>query len=241
VLLSAAERVEGAAARAADRVVVCSPAFVEHFRRLDVPQERIEVVFNWADLDGIEPVPPADSERIRFLYAGNLGYTQGFETLLEAARLVGESVEVEIVGAGNAEEQLRRLAAATPNVRVRRPVPPGEFPGLLASAHVHLVLQRGVASNANFPSKIAAYMASARPIVASLEPGSAAAETLAASGAAVVVPPEDPAALAQAMTALRDDAARREALGERARTFARDRFAKEQTLLRLEQAITGRA
>ena len=128
--------------------------------------------------------PPSEHRRpTRFLYAGNLGYTQGFETLIEASRLVGDDIELEIVGAGNVAAEVRRLAAATTNVRVAPPVTNDEYPGLLASADVHVVIQRGISANANFPSKIASYLASGRPVVASISPDSTAASVLIASGA----------------------------------------------------------
>jgi colanic acid biosynthesis glycosyl transferase WcaI len=144
---------------------------------------------------------------------------------------------VEIVGAGNAAEDVRRRAASTANVRVRPPVPNAEYPSLLASASVQVVLQRGVSSNANFPSKIASYLASGRPVLAAIAPDAAAASVLRESEAAVMVAPEQPAELAREMRLLHDDRDLRDRLGRNARAYAEASFERGRALGRLEEVL----
>jgi colanic acid biosynthesis glycosyl transferase WcaI len=156
--------------------------------------------------------------------------------LIEAARLNG-GMSVEIVGAGNASDTVRRLARSVPNVLVRDPVERAAYPELLASADVHIVLQRRVSAGANLPSKIATSLASGRPIVASIEPQTPAAELLRQSGAAILVEPESAEALAEGMRELASDQGRRAEMGRRGRAFAEKHLAKEPALRRLEAAI----
>src|SRR5947207_1606452 len=79
-ILSAARRVEQAAARGADAVVVCSPGFRDYLVAGGADPQRIHTIYNWADVERIEPrARDVNGESVRFLYAGNLGYTQGFE------------------------------------------------------------------------------------------------------------------------------------------------------------------
>jgi glycosyltransferase involved in cell wall biosynthesis len=239
-VLSVARRVEQCAVRAADRVIVCSPGFRDYLVEGGADGERIDVIHNWADIDTIQPRHRNGNGRaVRFLYAGNLGYTQGFETLIDAARIGGDRISVEVVGAGNAAAEVRRLAESVPNVVVRDPVRRSDYPGLLASADAHLVIQRRVSAGANLPSKIATYMASGRPIIASIDPGTPAADLLRKSGGAVLVEPESPSELARAMGMLAGDASRRRELGRRGREFAEQHLAKGPALARLEAAIVG--
>jgi colanic acid biosynthesis glycosyl transferase WcaI len=238
-LLDAARLAEKDAARAADRVVVCSPGFREYLLDRGLDERRISTVYNWVDVDEVRDEPDPDTRPIRFLYSGNLGYTQGFGTLLEAARLAGPQVQVEIVGEGNAAAEVRREAAAVDNVSVRKPVPRSEFPTLLASAHVDVVLQRGISAGANFPSKIASYLASGRPILASIAPDTPAARVLADSGAALLVRPEDPPRLAAAMKELQADDRLRKRLGKSGREYAMRTLDRRSLLPRLEAAILG--
>jgi colanic acid biosynthesis glycosyl transferase WcaI len=230
--------IEAATLRAADRVVVCSPAFSEYAASLGVEPTRIETIFNWVDLERVTARPPREHTRpTRFLYAGNLGYSQGFDTLIEACRLVGDDIELEIVGAGNVASEVRRLVDGTTNVRLSPPVTSSEYPDLLASADVHVVLQRGVSANANFPSKIASSMASGRPIVASISPESTASSMLIDSGSALVVPPDAPLELADAMRTLSANPGLGREFGARGRAYAEEHFDRERALARLEAAL----
>jgi colanic acid biosynthesis glycosyl transferase WcaI len=237
--LEVARRLERDAVLAADRIVVCSSGFGDYLELSGVNEEKIETIHNWADLDAIQPRKTRrNGHRPRFLYAGNLGYTQGFTTLIEAARLEG-GVSVEIVGAGNAAEEVRSLAAGVSNITVREPVERSAYPDLVTSVDVHLVLQRRISAGANLPSKIATSLASGRPIIGSIDAETPAAELLRKSGAAILVEPESPRALAVAMRDLATNPELRAAMGEQGRAFAEEHLAKEPALRRLEAAILG--
>jgi glycosyltransferase involved in cell wall biosynthesis len=199
---------------------------------------RVEVIPNWVDTGEISRVPePEPNGFVDVLYTGNLGYTQAFGTLFEAARLAGPNVRLTVAGAGNAREVVTRLARS-PHI-VRPTVPREEYADLLASAHVHAIAQRTVAANANLPSKLASYLASGRPIAASIGLDTPAAALLRESGAAIVVPPEDPHALAEALVKLRDNPVLRARLGAAARNYAVENLDRERVLPRLAAAVLG--
>lgn len=236
-LLGPERALERRTMRAADRVIVCSPGFHDYLLAHGTDAARIETIGNWVDTNAVAPAPAPPGPGTRFLYAGNLGYSQGFETLLAAAELAGDGVEVEIVGDGNAAGDVRRLARGARAVTTRGPVPNEEFPALLASAHAHVVLQRRISAGANLPSKIAPYLASGRPVIGSIDAATPAAELLEESGGAILVEPESPEALAAAMRQLAGDAELRARLGESGRRFAVERLDRVQALERLEDAI----
>jgi colanic acid biosynthesis glycosyl transferase WcaI len=239
-VLSAARRAEQAAVRAADAVVVCSPGFRDYLVAGGADADRIETIYNWADVDEIPWRPPnGNGGPIRFLYAGNLGFTQGFETLVDAARIGGDGVAVHIVGAGNASDTVRKLAADVPNIEVRTPVDRRQYSDLLTSADVQLVIQRRISAGANLPSKIATSMASGRPVLAAIDPATPAASVLRDSGGAILVEPESPTSLAEGMKRLATDRDLRAKLGARARAYAERRLAKQPALEALEAVILG--
>lgn len=233
--------VERRALSRAKSVVVCSPGFRDEFAAIGIDPAKITVAYNWADLEGIVHRRPETRAQPRFLYAGNIGYTQGLDTLVDAARLLGESIHVSIVGDGNAAAGLVDSIASSSaaNVTYSPPVARERFSELLAEHDVHIVVQRRVAAGANLPSKIASYLASGRPVIASIDGDTPAAELLRESGAAVIVQPESSEALAQAMCQLRDDPALRIEMGRRARVFAEGRLAKEPSMLEIERALLG--
>jgi colanic acid biosynthesis glycosyl transferase WcaI len=237
-VLSAARVVERGAFRAADAVVVCSPGFRDYLVAAGTDRRRVHTIYNWADTDWIAPrARHLNGGPARFLYAGNLGYTQGFETLIDAARVGGDGIVLEIVGGGNAAEMVERLSRDVPNVRVRPPVAAVDYPDLLASADVHVVLQRRISAGANLPSKIATAMASGRPVLASIDASTPAAAMLRRSSGAVLVEPESPGSLAAAMQRLARDRELRTRLGANARAYAERRLAKHHALERLEAVL----
>lgn len=237
-ILDATAAAEAWTVRNADRVVVCSPGFRDYYVQRGANPAAFELVYNWADLTRISGEPPHGREGpTRFLYAGNLGYTQGLDTLLDAFRQSGSDDVLDIVGNGNAANEIARQAREIARVSVRPSVPQDGYPDLLAEHDVHLVVQRRTSAGANLPSKIATYLASGRPVIASIDASTAAAQLLRESGGAVLVEPEDPVALAEAMKTLSEEPEVRRELGRQARAYAEQRFDKDTALLRLESAL----
>lgn len=101
------------------------------------------------------------------------------------------------------------------------------------------MLQRRVGAGANLPSKIGPYLASGRPVVASIDPTTPAAAFLEESGGALIVPPEDPAALAQALGRLHADRELRNDLAQRGRAYAVHALGRDAALPRLEREFLG--
>jgi glycosyltransferase involved in cell wall biosynthesis len=239
-ILAATAAAEAWTVRHADRVVVCSPGFRDYYVSHGADPAAFELIYNWADLTRISG-EAADSRSgpTRFLYAGNLGYTQGLETLVDAFRYLENDDTLDIVGDGNAANDIARRASGLARVTLQPPVPQEDFPRLLSEHDVHLVVQRRASAGANLPSKIATYLASGRPVIASIDPTTAAAQLLQESGGAVLVAPEDSPALAEAMRRLSEQPALRDELGRCARTFAEQQFDKDAALQRLEVVLTS--
>jgi colanic acid biosynthesis glycosyl transferase WcaI len=229
-------RLESWAYRNADAVVVCSPGFAE-FVDADGRCARVETVLNWVDPDEYAPGETPSQERLRVIYAGNIGYTQGLESLVDAAALLGPGVDVEIVGDGNAASSLKRRAERTPNVSVVPAVPRAEASALLRSADVLVLVQREISAGVNFPSKIGPYLASGRPVVASLDLDTPAARLLEESGGALLVGPGDVDGLAEAIRRLVHQPELRQELGERGRAFAVARLSSSALLPRFEELL----
>jgi len=82
------------------------------------------------------------------------------------------------------------------------------------------------------PSKLLNIMAVARPMVVTAQQGTDLAEAVQAAGAGIVVPPDDAAALAAAITELAADPACRAAAGASARAWVLDAFGIDRVLAR---------
>ncbi len=225
---------EMAAYRAADQVVVVTERFRDDLLRRGVPAEKVHVVRNGVDIDAFVPNPPDPSVRERLgatngdtlvLYAGAHGISHGLETVAEAAaKLTYEPVRFAFVGEGAAKGQLLHKLGEldSGNVTTMAGVPHHQVSGLLAAADICLVPLRDVALFGSFiPSKMFECLAAGKAVIGSVrgEP----ADILAAAGA-VVVPPEDPDALADAIRELAADPDRRTDMGHRGRSYVMKHF-----------------
>ena len=249
------ERLELAAYAAADQVVVVSEGFREDLIRRGVAPAKVHTIRNGVDTGRFTPSAVADpAVRARLgagpgdclvLYAGTHGISQGLPAIADAAaQLAGQRVRFAFVGDGADKRRLEQRVAelGLRNVVLLPGVPNAEMPGLLAAADICLVPLRQVPLFATFiPSKMFEYLAAGKAVIGSVE-GEAA--QILREAEAVVVPPEDSTALADAIAALAADPGRRAAMSQAGRALAercydRAALAREYRKI-LDQAGEGR-
>jgi glycosyltransferase involved in cell wall biosynthesis len=230
-------------------VVVVSDGFRDNLIGRGVPAAKVHTIRNGVDLNRFRPgLSAAPEARARLgarpgdclvLYAGTHGISHALAGVADAAALLaGQAVHVAFAGQGSEKPRLRRRVAelGLANVTLADPVPPDLVPGLLAAADICLVTLRDVPLFATFiPSKMFEYLSAGRPVVGAV--AGEAAQLLREAGA-VVVPPEDSQALAEAIGVLAASPARRDAMGRRGRAYVERFFdraalaAQYRTLLR---------
>ncbi|MFQ5556460.1 MAG: glycosyltransferase family 4 protein [Acidimicrobiales bacterium] len=190
---------------------------------------RVRVIPNFVDADRIRPRPRMSSyraehdlgDRTVVMYAGNMGFSQPLELLVEAARALRERDDVVFVfnGGGAGRPALQEAASGLPNVRFVDFQPVERLPEVLAAADLHVIaLRRGLA-RASVPSKLYSILAAGRPVLASVDQGTEVARVVEQVGAGLSVAPEDGRALLAALRELIDEPARLRAAGERGREF----------------------
>jgi len=179
----------------------------------------------------------ASSESVVALYSGNMGEKQGLELVVEAARQLQGHLAILFVlcGTGAAYPRLRKIAEGLENIRWLPLQPLERFNELLNAADIHLLPQTAGAADLVMPSKLTAIFASARPVVATAEEGTALYEVVLGKG--VVVSPGDAAGFADALLNLAYDRERRDSLGRAARSYAECHLDREVILARFEQAL----
>jgi glycosyltransferase involved in cell wall biosynthesis len=168
------------------------------------------------------------------LFAGNLGTAQAVHVVLEAATLLCNEPDIRLVmlGDGSRRDWMMQQAAAR---GLGNLVFPGQFPVeampfLMGRAAALLVtLADSEIFRLTIPSKIQAYMAAGRPIVACLN--GAGAEVVDEAGAGVTVAAEDGAALARTIRALYAQPEEvRAAMGARGRRYYDQHFSHEKLM-----------
>jgi glycosyltransferase involved in cell wall biosynthesis len=240
--LRLAELLERTLYRQADAVVAVTHPFCDHIDRIRgrpprtilIPNGTLEMFIDGTDERNRLGVP---NDRFLATFAGTLGIAQGLSVILDAAGTTNGGIEFALVGEGPVKDALvaevahRRLG----NVHFHPQVPLMGVPPILAGSDALIVPLSSHPTFADFvPSKMIDYMAAGRPVVlaASGEP----ARMLDAAGAGVVVPPEDGAALAEAVGWLQEHPEQARDMGARGREWARKRLRSVQAE-RFEQVL----
>ncbi len=248
----AALLVEAINLRAADRIVVVSRVLRDELLARGVPAARVVVNPNAVDTRSFRA--DVGGERVRgeigaasdvvVGFSGTFGAWHGIPTLARALCLVLEArpnARWLLLGDGPLrpliDEALDRprLAERVARVGMR---PHAEMPGYLAACDILVSPHGKQADGGEFfgsPTKLYEYMASGRPIVASNI--GQIAEVLTDEESALLVPPDDPEALAAAVIRLIDDSCLRVRLGSKARAAAEARHTWRQNAERILECL----
>lgn len=234
-LLRFAERLEAWSYRRADIVNAVTEGIDSTLReKKSVPNAKLRFLPNGIDVDRFVPQHPDETlqrelqldDRPTFIYAGTHGIAQGLHNVVDAAALVRDEAVVLFVGSGPTKRALvaRARERGATNVRFVDPVPLDRMPAYFSLAYASIVpLVGGALMRGARPSKLFPAFSCGVPVVYSGEGEGAA--LVADADAGVVVPPEDPVALAGAMRALVADPVARERMSRAARLLALERFA----------------
>jgi len=236
--------------RHATHVSVISESFRRNLDRKGVPLEKITLIPVWADPDIVRPLPKENGFRQRLdlsgklvvMYAGNLGLTSCLEDVLNAANLLKAEPDLRfvIIGEGVKKNDLEAMAhvAELTNVVFLPYQPRDNFPEMLAAADVGLVtLNRGSASS-SLPSKIFNVMASARPILAVAPLDSEIARLVDDAHCGIIVPPDCPERLADAVLGLRGQADALAEMGRKGRAQLVSRFSRASCVDAFEEMLS---
>ena len=210
-----------------DRIVVLSPGFRRLLIERGVPENKIELIYNWCDekqLDAVASTLPASfpgQEYFRVLFAGTMGKAQALGAVIDAATTLADShpvVRFVFVGGGVEVEHLKSLVAERKlvNVVFIPRVPMSEVGGMLDAADGLLVhLKNDPLFTITIPSKTQAYMLKGKPLLMAVSGD--AADLVLSSGCGVCAESENASSIAEAVTALfaagEDE---RRAMGQRA-------------------------
>lgn len=224
-----ATSIEGAVARNAAQISIISPGFKPYLEELGVGTDRIRRIPNWTHI-----TPPNDNrEQIRVklgwspettvvLHAGAMGLKQGLEHVISAARAAIDFPQLQFVlmGDGSQRRDLERLSRGLSNLSFLPPAPSENFPDILAAADILLINERASIKDMALPSKLTSYLVAGRPIVAAVSQDGWTAKEVKRTGAGLVVSPEDPGSLAQALIDLGQDPKQMIRLGQAGPAYA---------------------
>ena len=168
--------------RYSDMIIAISEDIKRSIVARGVPEEKVEVIYNWVDEKAIQPVDKADNplfeefgldrEKFTVVYAGNLGNAQNISIILDAASLLPE-VQFALFGTGGLESEIRLRIEKEGLMNVHlNPLQPMERVSQVYSLGDACIVscKAGLGGSA-MPSKTWTIMSCGRPVVASFDEG----------------------------------------------------------------------
>ncbi len=199
----------------AEKIIVLLPYAKEYIVSRGISPEKVFWLPNGVNLDRFDHPSPLDPEsevakaferyrdRFKVVYTGAHGPANGLEVMLKAASIVqdkGLGIHFFFIGDGPEKNNLIQKANEMylNNVSFLPPISKAQVPSLLSIADllVHTIKKVDVLRYGMSPNKMYDYLASAKPIVTSIE---AKNNPVVESNAGIAVEPENPKALADAI------------------------------------------
>ncbi len=169
--------------RKADKIIVISEDFKRNIMAKGVPEEKIDVVYNWVDELAVVDVPREENklfdkyglEKDKFYvtYNGNIGLTQNMDMLLEVAKalMTNDNIQFVLVGEGAYLQHVKQIIKdrIISNVTLLPFQPYEDISHVFSLGDVSLVISKpGVGAN-SVPSKTWSIMSASRPVLANFD------------------------------------------------------------------------
>ena len=176
--------------RYSDKIIAISQDIKRSIVARGVPEEKVEVIYNWVDENAVQPVAKEENplyeefglsrEAFTVVYAGNLGNAQNIGIILDAAKLFNDNdnandkrVQFVIFGTGGLEEEIRRRIAeeGLTNVRLLPLLPYERVSQVYSLGDACVVSCKAGLGGSAMPSKTWTIMSCGRPVIASFDEG----------------------------------------------------------------------
>ncbi|MGL1028202.1 glycosyltransferase family 4 protein [Vibrio vulnificus] len=228
--------------RRAAKIVVLSPGFKQRLISRNVPENKIEIIYNWCNEPALNnyqecPMPLPSNGKLNLVFAGNLGFAQGLPAIIDAAEiLMRNNVAVNVVfvgdGIAKAESIEQGQSKGLDNVYFLPRVPMTQVGNILNQADILLVhLNDDELFRITIPSRTQANLAIGKPIVMGVKGD--AADLIDMAGAGITCEPNNPQSLAGAIQQLVEMTSQeRELMGLNAKNFYYDNLSLQQGVSR---------
>lgn len=202
----------------ADLIISVTHSFKLELENRGVSADKIKVVLNGVDLSKYKPLPEKDkgfAEEFQLQgkfvagYVGTHGLAHALDSIIEAAELLKADDDVRIVFAGGGADRARLenlvKARDLPNVVMIPRQAKENMPKIWSLCDVSLVsLKDTPLFSTVIPSKIFESMAMKLPIIISVPEGEST-QIIRTQKAGLVIPPENPNRLAEALLNIKND------------------------------------
>ena len=207
-IIAAAKWLERVSYQRSDAVVLLSQDLRTNIaNKIDAKRHhRLNVIPNFVDTVAITPQDRMTNYRSELgigdqlvvMYAGNVGFSQSLNLVVEAAAKFPE-VAFVVNGDGAARKKLQEDCAELANVYFGDYQPIERLSEVLATGDIHLVPLRTGLAAVSVPSKSYSILAAGRPMLAAIDLNTEIPNMLQESGAGIAVEPDNAPAFIEAL------------------------------------------
>ncbi len=214
---------------------------------LDVPITNIP---NWSELESVSPADRSGnlllreiglSDKFVFLYAGNMGYPNDLESIVECADSLQDRTDVHFVflGTGVKRKWLEDYASDRElgNVTILDPRPRSQQSDFLNACDVALVSLVAKMTGVSMPSRTYNILAAGKPILALTDRESELARVINEEKVGWIVPPGDPVSLRNTILDILNERESLGAMAASARSAALTKYSLETALERYSEEL----
>lgn len=215
-------------------------AYLSKTRNID--EQKIAVVINWQNEKEFIDYQINKTDNVvhpfTFMYMGNIGPVAGVDLLIDAFSKTGlKNARLVIAGSGSMKERLKEIAAPFKSIEFWD-VPNGKVPEIQAKADCMLLPIKKGAASSSIPSKLPAYMFSAKPIIGCMDSDSDTANAINEAGCGWVIEPENAFLLSEKMLQVSTIPQNElNVFGGKAQQYGLAHFSKEVNLSRLTDIV----
>ncbi len=170
-----------------DKMIVISEDFKNNLLMKGVPEEKIQIIPNWADTKKIASIERKDNyvfkkynldpNKFYVSYSGNIGHTQNFDLLIEAAKAfekLDSQVCFLIIGEGSEKNNLIKTIenSCLGNIVLLPFQPYDEIASVFSAGDLGIIISKPGIGNNSVPSKTWGYIEAKTPIIASFDSNS---------------------------------------------------------------------
>lgn len=225
----------------ADAIITISEDMRRSILNKGIDPEKVAVIPNWIDTNTIKPVPREENklfdelelsrDKFYVVYAGNIGYVQGIDNIIETAQLLRNEEEIHFVifGNGSEESRIRQMIEdyQLPNVSLYPLLEPERVSEVYSIGDVSLVTCKAGTGGAGMPSKTWTIMATGTPVLGFFDKPSEFSNLLESTQTGWCVEAGNTEELCAKVVELHQNMAQCKEYGKNAREYAESHLSKD--------------
>lgn len=252
LLWKVGRKIEDYTYKHADKIIVISEDFKRNIMAKGVPEEKIEVIYNWVDENAVKPVAEEENQlfeefgiskdKFRVVYAGNLGNAQNLDIIMDAVRRLkgNDGIEFVIFGKGGLENEIKATKEKEhlQNLLILPLQPYEKVSQVYSLGDVCIVACKAGLGGSAMPSKTWSIMSAGSAVLANFDEGELK-DIVEKNGCGVFTKAGDLEGLVDAILSLSQNKDRCKQMGANGRRFILNNLTKEVGTSKYVEVIKG--